>query len=109
MTWALLAVATLATCEILLRLPILHHIQRAAQVAIKASRLIANPAISDHWKERVLPQYAGRLALASLNTFGLLLIACLAFALLVGADALFGLDVLHRILSLAGFVWISAV
>lgn len=109
MIWALLGVATLAACELMRRLPVMQQFQRATGTASKASRLIANPAVSDHWKERVLPRYAARLALASLSTFGLVLIACSAFLVLVALDALLGLGILSRMLSWSGMAWISAI
>ncbi|MEM8792737.1 MAG: sulfotransferase [Pseudomonadota bacterium] len=86
MTWLLLGLATIAACEILLRVDLLERLRTVSQFAGRAARTVSNPVVSDHWKERVLPRYALRIATGALATFGCLLVALSPFliAVLVG-------------------------
>lgn len=93
MIWALLVVATIAACELLARLPILDQVHRAAETAGRAATLVANSKVSDHWKERVLPRYALRIAGASLAAFALLVCALIPYIALVYTGPLLGADV----------------
>ena len=83
MHWILLLVAGALACELFLALPLMATIRRATGMASKAQRLLQSKRISDHWKERMLPVYAGRIAGNSLKFF-LYLCFVLAAVLLVG-------------------------
>ena len=109
MNWLALGVATLASCGLLQRLPVLEHFRWALGYAGKSLRLISNPAVSDHWKERVLPRYAGRLALGSVSSFGLALAALAPFLLLLGIDLILQLGLLASMLSWSGITWMMVV
>jgi len=82
--WALLLVAAVIACELFLRLPLMTAIRGATATAGKASRLLRAKRISDHWKERILPVYAVKIAGNSLKFFGFL-------CLVLGAVVLVGL------------------
>jgi hypothetical protein len=90
------------------RLPVLDQVRRAADAAARAGRLIANPAVSDHWKERVLHRYALCIAASSLSALGLLVVAVAPFFALALAGALLGTDVAGLLLSLEGILGCSA-
>lgn len=101
--------ATLASCLLFQRLPVLAHFQRALGYARKALRLILNTSVSDHWKERVLPRYAIRLALGSLGSFILVLAALAPFYLLLGIDLMVDMGFLDSMLSWPGIAWMMTV
>lgn len=84
MIWLLAAVGAVVSSELVLRLPIRAQIRAMTGAAAKAARTIRSRRISDHWKERVLPAFAGRLIFGSLAFFGLLVIA-VAPTILLGA------------------------
>ena len=109
MTWLILGVATLVSCVIVRRLPILEQFRGATSYARRSLRLIVNTAISDHWKERVLPRYAWRLARNSLSGFGLMLLALAPFIFLAGVDQLWPQGILQAMLGWRGFACIMAV
>ena len=108
MIWVLIGLATVATCELFLRLPVLGRVRKAADTAARAGRLVANPAVSDHWKERILPRYALRVALGSLTSLAYLLVACSPFLVLAVAGPFLDLDIDGILLSWSGILLISA-
>jgi len=110
------AAATLVACEIALRLPLARTLARLSGAARKAVAVVRSPGISDTWKERSLPAYAGRIMTASVVLFGCLLaiavpvLAAAALAtgsLAAGAAALMRPLVLLEMLVLGiGYVWL---
>lgn len=92
MSLALLLLATALTCELFRRLPILARVRGSAETAQRSVKLIGNGAVSDHWKERILPRYAQRMAGSALTALGLIVIAVLpvlAVSLVSGSAAAF--------------------
>lgn len=83
MQWVLLLIAGALACELFLALPLMATIRRATSMAGRARGLLQSKRISDHWKERMLPVYAGRIAG---NSFKFFLYLCLVLVavLLVG-------------------------
>ncbi len=82
--------AILMSCvgvEIFLRLPIARSTAVMAQGGMHAGRIILSSRISEHWKEKVMPAYAARMARQTL------MLACLfgVFAAALGL-ALFAID-----------------
>lgn len=77
MIWLLLAMSAASLGEGLSRLPLGEDMRALAWYGGKSYRVMANGRISDHWKERVLPLYAGKIFRASLRLLGALLL-CLA-------------------------------
>jgi hypothetical protein len=78
-----LAPAILLSCmavvELFFRLPFMAQVEAVNAGALKALGVVRSPRISDHWKERVLPRYAGRILRASLALGGLLLVCAAVF------------------------------
>lgn len=77
MAFALLIGSTFIVAELFMRLPIIINVRRSSQIAAKSATLIRADKISDHWKERVLPAYAGALFVQTLK---LAMMTVLAFA-----------------------------
>lgn len=65
MQWLWLVAGTVAAAELLVRLPWLDRVRALAALLRKIHRVLRSQAISDHWKERVMLAYAGRLLLLS--------------------------------------------
>lgn len=80
--WALLAIATIAAVELVLRVDIAGTIRRLLTVVRKVLRVMKSDAISDHWKERAMLAYSGRMFSASLLLLAMLLLAVSPFAIL---------------------------
>ena len=97
MNWVLLFLAAVVACELFLRLPLMATIRKAAGAAGKAQKLLGSKRISDHWKERMLPVYAGKIAGNSLKFFVYL---CIVLAAVV----LFGLVAPGGIAGWVGFL-----
>ena len=55
--------------EVFCRLPILRDVADMVALGTKITKVIRSRHISDHWKERVLVRYAGRLAWYSCKIF----------------------------------------
>jgi len=93
------AAGVAAAVEGLFRLPLARAVRETAGVSRRALRVMRAGAISDHWKERALPRYAG-IVLCRSSEAGLYLLVILAMFTLVyvAFGALFGLppDALGR-------------
>lgn len=83
MQWLLLILGTMLVVECFFRLPMANLASRLNVLIKKIMHTIGSQRISDHWKELVLPTYAGQLFLLSLNLFAVM---CLALSpmLLIG-------------------------
>jgi hypothetical protein len=89
MSWLLAAALGAAFVEIFIALPVLPEAGRLFSVVAKVQRTVRSPQISDHWKEKVLIVYAGRLLQRSLILSALLLGALAAVTLAGYAITLF--------------------
>jgi Sulfotransferase family len=58
MIWIIVGVATILSCEIFCRTPIISSVLEAKLTASKVVRVLKSESISDHWKEWALPRYA---------------------------------------------------
>jgi hypothetical protein len=67
MIWLLAAAAAVAAGELFLRLPVVGTLDLVLATSRKSARVLASRRISEHWKERVLPIYALRIAGGSLR------------------------------------------
>lgn len=85
MAFALLIGSTFIVAELFMRLPIIATVRRSSIIAAKSATLIRAEKISDHWKERVLPAYAGALFMQTLKLTAMTVLAFapVAIALLV--------------------------
>jgi hypothetical protein len=67
--YAAIGLATLVACEVALRLPIGRILATLLTTTRRVGQVISAKAISDHWKEKVLPAYSGRMMKASIALF----------------------------------------
>lgn len=86
--------------EVLIRFNLLLILDSILKVARKAIYIIPRDAISDHWKEKVIPVYGLRMMWLSLQV---LLILLLILSLFFIAEYFFN-DFLARTLSLFGII-----
>jgi len=109
MTYLLAVVAGIGFVEILLRSPLPRAIRGLGDTAGRAAHVVRSARISDHWKEKVLLAYSGRL-LRSTATIGLCLVVAavpLLLAVLIGNAT--GADVAGFIMSLPGLAVLTLV
>lgn len=109
MIWILVALASLACVELIVRLPAFDRMKAVLATAKRSVGVVTSKRISDHWKERVLPQYSLKIAVGSLATAGLIVLAFSPIILLAVLGPLFGQDVMGLLLSWQGIVGISAL
>jgi len=74
MFWVLLVIGAVVASELLLRLPMAKELGRVRTSSQKATRLLRSSAISDHWKEKILPVYAFRIGRGSMLLFAMLIV-----------------------------------
>lgn len=74
MFWPLVIAAVILATEILWRLPIAARIRDVLGYTQKAQHIITAARISDHWKERVLLTYSGRICFGSVSIFVMLVL-----------------------------------
>lgn len=75
--------------ELSLGLPFLARIKTLLLISRRALKIILSPSISDHWKEKAVLRYAGRLAASTLAlAFFLGVVALYATLVVVVADRL---------------------
>lgn len=67
MAYFLAIVVTVIVVELFCRLPLIGLVNQLVGTLNKASRVILSHSISDHWKEKVLLVYSGRIALTSIK------------------------------------------
>lgn len=89
MSWILAGILCILLVEGVSRLPIVQAASTASDAARRAVRTMSAPKISDHWKEKVLLVYAGRIFGATLRLVAMLvLVAGLALGAIYLLDAL---------------------
>ena len=86
--FVVVAIGTVLAVEIALRSPLLRALRRLKVLSRKAGSVVLSQRISDHWKERVLPAYAGRIMSASLGMF--LWLVAVAAPLVASVALVFG-------------------
>ncbi len=109
MIWILIILASLASIELFLRLPVIERTRGVLSTSRRSIKVVASKAISDHWKEMVLPQYSLRMATGSLAAAGLMVLAFSPIIVLALVGPLFGADVMALLLSWQGIVGVSFV
>jgi hypothetical protein len=100
--WALLAIATIAAVELVLRLGIGDTIRRLLTVVRKVLRIMKSDTISDHWKERAMLAYSGQMLSASLMLLAMLLLAVAPFAILAAVGTWIDMPMLALLVSGTG-------
>lgn len=104
MSAILLALATILAVEVALRVPLEKTWPRAIQSSKRAVRIIGARRISDHWKEKALPVYAGRIFGASMLLFVMLMAILMPFVITEMIGRLFDIHVMDRLLTVWGTV-----
>jgi hypothetical protein len=110
--WLWLAIATIGAAELLLRLRMGDKIRRLRLVARKTQSTLKSNSISDHWKERALLAYAGRIFSLSIQSFALLLAALSPFGAFIALGYWLGADAWTFLLdyrSIAATILIASV
>jgi len=96
--WIVTLVCCILAVEILLRSSLFKRMKYLIYVCGKASRIIVSKRISDHWKEKVLPEYARRIFKGSLFLFMSLVVILLPFIIAMLVLIPFGIK-LHYFLT----------
>lgn len=109
MQWALLAIATIAAVELVLRLDVAGTIRRLLAVVRKVLRIMKSDTISDHWKERAMLAYSGQMFSASLMLLAMLLLALAPFAVLAAVGTWMDIPFLALLTSAAGVLVCVAI
>mgnify|MGYP001821481280 FL=1 len=65
--YAAAVVVCIIAVETFMRLPLKHAIASLHNLISKITRVVTSAAISDHWKEKVLLNYAGSLAIHTIK------------------------------------------
>ncbi|MEO1656495.1 MAG: sulfotransferase [Pseudomonadota bacterium] len=86
--YAVYGLCLVVTAELLIRLPLFRTSSRIRALVTRVMSLITNDAISDHWKELVVPHYAGKIIFASLSVMFWTIAAFSPFIGLIVADEL---------------------
>ena len=61
MSYLATTIITIAVVEVFLRLPFITFVKDQALMTRKITKVISSGRISDHWKEKILPAYSGRM------------------------------------------------
>ena len=85
MVWILLVVGTICVVECFIRLPLVSRLKSLQNLVTRIVGVLKSSSISDHWKEKVLPVYAGKLFLLSIQLFLLVVAALLPMFVLAWA------------------------
>ena len=102
MAFVLLIGSTFIVAELFMRLPIITNVRRSSQIAAKSATLIRAQKISDHWKERVLPAYAGALFMQTLKLTAMTVLAFAPVAIALAIAPLLNAPLLSLLVSFHG-------
>ena len=102
MDWCFLILGSVCFVEIFIRLQAIAHIKRLNDIVSRIIRVIRSANISDHWKEKILPQYALQLFKQSLLIFGALIASFGVFPISGAISYLLGNDFLALSTSTTG-------
>ncbi len=108
-TIILCAVASILSVEIARRLGIGPRLLRFNRLLSKSMRVVRSPAISDHWKERVLPRYSAGIFKATLGLALVMILFLAPFALVIALGYGIGEDVDGFLSSLTGILVVTAM
>jgi hypothetical protein len=112
MQWAMLAVGTIVVVESFVRLPLMARVADLMRSVRKITRTLSSNAISDHWKERVLPIYAFSVFTNSILIFALVLVAVAPMILIGVVNELAGVaffKFLAEPVAIAGSTFVAIV
>lgn len=109
MSWVLIFVATLLATEILWRLPLAKRWGTLQRTLKRVQPVIASPRISDHWKEKALQAYSGKIFVGSWFFLGCVALALVPFAIIVYLGKVMELPIEKQLLSVIGTISVMAV
>lgn len=109
MKWFIIFLATLISAELIIRLPLIATTQAFFKTVSKSADIITSNAISDHWKEIMLPRLAMRMIWQSLVAFMLLVVAVVPFLIVWLVSNSLSLDLLDDLLDPIVILFITAV
>ena len=109
MAWGLLVVGTIAVVECFIALPLLNRAKFLTKLLNKITWVLRSSSVSDHWKERVLPVYAGKLFSSSILLFFWVMIGVLPMIVLVVIAELLELPMLSLVSSMYGLIGSTVV
>lgn len=104
MDWVLVILGTCAAVEAFVRLRFTAQVRGLSVLLPKITNTLRSARISDHWKEKVLAVYAGRLLKLSLKLFLMIAIILLPVAAACMVGAVIGAPALARFSSLSGIL-----
>jgi len=102
MAWIFIVVGTIAVVEAFLALPFIRKAREMVALVNRIGKTLRSSKISDHWKEKVLPVYAGRMFLLSLTLFVLLIAALVPMAIAAWIGDSMGYSVSTTLSGMAG-------
>ena len=102
MTWVFIVVGTIAVVEAFLAQPFIKKAREMVALVNRIGKTLRSSKISDHWKEKVLPVYAGRMFLLSLTLFVLLIAALVPMAVAAWIGDSMGYSVSTALSGMAG-------
>jgi hypothetical protein len=100
--WILLAIGTICVVECFIRSPLLSKVKQLTGLLGKISGVLRSSSISDHWKEKILPVYAGKLLSSSIVLFFWVALGLLPMIVLVLVAEFFDSPLLPLVSSLLG-------
>lgn len=109
MKWLILTVCCIAFIELFLCLRTQKCIESIAALSLKISRVLRSSAISDHWKEKVMLTYAGRMFSYSMRLLAILVIAFSPFVVASLLADYYGLQLAGLLASWQGILVCTAI
>lgn len=109
MTFVYALIAGIGFVEILLRSPLTRETLQLGSVAKRVVQVLGSRQISDHWKERVLLAYSGRIFKSTVLIAISLIAAFVPLMLLIVLGRATGTPLLDFTLSITGIVYLTVV
>lgn len=107
MIYLISAVASVLSVEVLIRTGLAPRVARMMALSGKAAQVVRSSRISDHWKERVLPRYAGGLFVSTLWLGCYLILFLSPFGGAVALGRAFDVNVAGFLASATGIIGVS--
>lgn len=109
MSWVLAILVGIGFVEMLCRLPVMKKFSELTRILGRTQHVIRSPKISDHWKEKVLLTYSGRLFSHTLVLFILFVAAFIPFLVAQGIAVWLQLDLMGLLMSWLGIAVVTIV
>lgn len=109
MHWLFAALAGIGFVELFMRLPVRAALTDLQRLTGRIMAVLRSGRISDHWKEKILPVYAGRLFRLTVRIALCLLAAFVPLLVLLALAAVLDVPLMAFTLSWAGIVFTTLV